>query len=211
MAAISKFLFETSFETHRPGDAPPPPVRRSFTPAEVEAARQEGHALGVEAGRAATFAAAEARAAEALAAIAGQVARLAQAAEAAETARTRELAAAMATIARKLMPGLAERHGLAEVEALLLDCLGRLHDEPRIVVRINDAMLDLLRDRLDALAAGIGFTGRIIVIADPAVAAGDARIEWADGGAERDSARAWADIDGQIARFIETWPQGRRN
>jgi flagellar assembly protein FliH len=78
-------------------------------------------------------------------------------------------------------------------------------------VRVNDALLDILRERLDALASGIGFNGRIIAIADPAVAPGDARIEWADGGAERDSARAWADIDAHIARFIETWPQGRQS
>jgi flagellar assembly protein FliH len=211
MAAISKFLFETSFEAHRAGEAPPAPVRRSFTPAEVEAARAEGHAEGIEAGRAAALAALEARAADALAALAGKLAALLKDAAATEQARTRETVAAMATIARKVMPGLAERHGLAEIEALLLDCLGRLHDEPRVVVRINDAILDALKERLDALASGIGFAGRIIVIADPAVAAGDARIEWADGGAERDSARAWADIDGLIARFIETWPQGRQS
>jgi flagellar assembly protein FliH len=211
MAAISKFLFETSFEAHRTGDAPPPPTRRSFTPVELETARQDAHAQGVEAGRAAALGSAEARAADALATLAGKLGALVQAATAAENARTHELVAAMTTIARKLMPGLAERHGTAEIEALLLDCLGRLHDEPRVVVRVNDGVLDLMRERLDALAAGIGFTGRIIAFADPAVAAGDARIEWADGGAERDSARAWADIDANIARFIETWPQGRQS
>jgi flagellar assembly protein FliH len=211
MAAISKFLFETSFEAHRAGDAPPPPVRRAFTPAELEAARAEGHAEGVEAGQAAAHASIEARTADALAALAGKLAALLKDAAAAEQTRTHEAIAAMATIARKLMPGLSERHGLSEVEALLLDCLGRLHDEPRVVVRINDALLDVLKEKVDALATSIGFAGRIIVIADPAVAAGDARIEWADGGAERDSARAWADIDGLIARFIETWPQGRQS
>ena len=211
MAAISKFLFETSFEAQRAGEAPPPPVRRSFKPAELETARQQAHAQGLEAGHAEALAAVEARAADALAAIAGKLGAFAQSASAAEDARTHEMVAAMGTIARKLMPGLAERHGLAEIETLLLECLGRLHDEPRIVVRVSDETLDVLKDRLDALAAGIGFTGRIIAIADPAVAAGDARIEWADGGAERDSARAWADIDAQIARFIETWPQGRQS
>jgi flagellar assembly protein FliH len=211
MAAISKFLFETSFEAQRAGEAPPAPVRRSFTPAELEAARGEGHAQGVAAGQAAALASLEARGADALGAIAGKLAALLKDAAAAEQARTQEMVAAMTTIARKLIPGLAERHGLAEIEALLLDCLGRLHDEPRVVVRINDALLDALKERLDALATGIGFTGRIIVIADPAIAAGDARIEWADGGAERDSARAWADIDGLIARVIETWPQGRQS
>src|SRR5438045_3269531 len=170
MAAISKFLFETSFEAQRAGEAPPPPVRRSFTPAELETARREAHAHGLDAGRAEALTAIEGRAAEALAALAGKLAAVAQAATAAEIARTHELVAAMGTIARKLMPGLAERHGLAEIEALLLDCLGRLHDEPRIVVRVSDATLDALKDRLDALAAGIGFTGRIIAIADPAVA-----------------------------------------
>jgi flagellar assembly protein FliH len=211
MAAISKFLFETSFEAHRAGDAPPPPARRSFTPQELEAARAEGHAQGVAEGRAEAERAIAAHAAAALAAIADQVAALDAAARAAAEARTHELVAAIGTIARRLIPGLVERHGLAEIEALVVESLARLHDEPRVVVRVNDALLDPLKGRLDELAAGVGYAGRIIAIADHGVAPGDARIEWADGGAERDSPRAWAEIDAQIARFVETWPQGRSN
>ena len=50
----------------------------------------------------------------------------------------------------------------------------------------SNATLDALKERLEALAASIGFAGRIIVIADPAVGAGDARISrlsWKGGGA----------------------------
>ena len=209
MPAISKFLFETSFEAQRRGDAPPPPPRRSYPASEVDELRAASRAEGVEEGTAAAMASIEAHAAKTLGAIAGRIEALAADAAARDDARTHELVGAMATIARKLIPGLVERHGLDEIEALLRDCLSRLHDEPRIVVRVADGVLDAIRPRLDALASQIGFSGRIIAIGDPALPAGDARIEWADGGAERDSARAWADIDGHIARFLETWPQGR--
>lgn len=209
MPAISKFLFETSFEAQRPGDAPPPRPRQSYPAAEVEGLREAAHADGVAAGIAQAMASIEAAAADTLANIGGRLEALTATVTAQENARTRELVGALGVIAKKLVPGLIERHGLAEIETLLGECLARLHDEPRIVVRVADATLDALRPRLDALAASIGFTGRIIAIGDPALPAGDARIEWADGGAERDSARAWADIDSHIARFLDTWPEGR--
>ncbi len=209
MPAISKFLFETSFEAQRLGEAPPPRPRQNYPAAEVEALRDAAHADGVAAGIAQAMASIEAAASDTLTAIGGHLEAFAATVSAQENARTRELVGVVATIAKKLVPGLIERHGLAEIEALLGECLARLHDEPRIVVRVADAALDALRPRLDTLAASIGFTGRIIAIGDPTLPAGDAKIEWADGGAERDSARAWADIDGHIARFLDTWPEGR--
>ena len=59
------------------------------------------------------------------------------------------------------------------------------------------------RSSLVQVTAAAGYTGRIILFADPALKAGDARVEWADGGAERDSAAIWRDIDSAIQRFVE--------
>ena len=209
MPAISKFLFETSFESQRAGEAPPPRPRQSYPAAEVEDLRAAAHAAGVSEGTAQAMASIEAAAADALSVIGGRLESLVADVSAQENDRTRELVGAVGVIAKKLIPGLIDRYGLGEIETLLQECLARLHDEPRIVVRVADATLDALRPRLDALATSIGFTGRIIAIGDPALPLGDAKIEWADGGAERDSARAWADIDGHIARFLDTWPAGR--
>ncbi|MBX6322342.1 MAG: flagellar assembly protein FliH, partial [Rhodospirillaceae bacterium] len=67
-------------------------------------------------------------------------------------------------------------------------------------VRLHDSLLDPLRERLDAVAAGAGFEGRIVILADPAMPVGDCRVEWADGGIERDTDRLWRDIEAALAR-----------
>ena len=48
--------------------------------------------------------------------------------------------------------------------------------------------------------------GRIVLLADETLGLGDARVEWADGGAERDTGRLMRDIDGALARALDTIP-----
>ena len=103
--------------------------------------------------------------------------------------------AAMRTIVAKLVPGLAAKDPLAEVEAFATKCLHEAIDEPRVVLRVAHEIYEPLRERLDALANAAGYAGRIVLLVDDAIAAGDARVEWADGGAERNLAGQCAEID----------------
>ena len=59
------------------------------------------------------------------------------------------------------------------------------------MLRVNDALFDALQRRLAAIAQANGYAGKIVLLADDALAPGDGRIEWADGGAERDTRRLW--------------------
>jgi flagellar assembly protein FliH len=204
MVAISKFLFDTDFAA---GDeasrlAPRPDTRR-FSAIELEAAKAASHAEGVAAGRAAAEQEIARRVADACAAVGARIGELMKAVAARHEAQTREAVAAAAEIVRRLLPALGKREAISEVEALIRDCLTRLHDEPRLVVRVADELLDPVRQRVDQLSAEAGYTGRVILFADPALKSGDARVEWADGGAERDSTAIWRDIDGAIQRFVE--------
>jgi flagellar assembly protein FliH len=204
MGAISKFMFEQSFDGATQAPAVKP--RKNYTPAEydaaVAAAREEGH----EAGRAEAVGEAEQVAAIALKAAGEQLKALMAAAQERQEALTQEMAKAVATMARKLLPALARKHGVGEIEGLVAECLGRLHEEPRIVVRVNDEVLDPVRQRLDALAATLGFAGRFVLLAADDIAPGDARVEWADGGVERDTARGWQEIEAAVQRFIDEGP-----
>jgi flagellar assembly protein FliH len=205
MGAISKFMFEQSFDSAG-GTAPPPKARKNYSPAEydeaVAAAREEGRA----AGRAEAVAEAEQVATVALKAAGEHLKALMGEAKARQDALTQELTKAAGAIARKLLPAYAKKQGVGEIETLVAECLGRLHDEPRIVVRVHDDVLDPVRQRLDALAASIGFAGRFVLLAADDIAPGDARIEWADGGVERDTARTWQEIETAIQRFIDEGP-----
>jgi flagellar assembly protein FliH len=59
-----------------------------------------------------------------------------------------------------------------------------------------------LSEKIDTIATRRGFAGKVVLLAETSVAPGDCRIEWADGGVERDSARLWRDIDLAVARLL---------
>lgn len=204
MVAISKFLFDNDFAT---GDeasrlAPRPDTRR-FSANDLEAAKAAARAEGVAAGRAAAEQEIARRIADACAVLGTRLGDLMKSCATQHEAQTREAVTAAAEIARRLLPSLGKREAISEVEGLIRDCLTRLHEEPRLVVRVADELLDPIRQRLDQLTSAAGYTGRVILFADPALKSGDARVEWADGGAERDSAAIWRDIDSAIQRFVE--------
>jgi flagellar assembly protein FliH len=204
MVAISKFLFDTDFAA---GDeaarlAPRPDTRR-FSANDLEAAKAAAYAEGVAAGRVAAEQDIARRIADACAVIGSKLDLLMKAtAERGET-QMREAVTAAVEIARRLLPSLGKREAIGEVEALIRECLTRLHDEPRLVVRVADELLDPVRQRIDQITGAAGYMGKIILFADPALKPGDARVEWADGGAERDGAAIWRDIDSAIQRFVE--------
>ena len=157
-------------------------------------ARKQGEEAGVARGKAEAIAAHDKQVAGALTAIGQQVAAIAKAtaAEAAAAGKSVDLALA---IVRKLFPALAARDGIAEIEAILTQCLASLKQEPRLVAYVGAARLDALQARLAELTAASGFEGRVVLIGDDKMAESDCRVEWADGGVERDS--------GQILRAIE--------
>jgi len=201
MAQSEKYLFETSFDAEPP---PPTPAEEApepivYSEEELAAARSESFAKGKTDGYESARQDIEQATAEALGAIAAQLKDTA--AELAEVNQRREhqsLQAAV-TILRKLFPELARRHGLEEIEAAIAACLERLHDEPRVVVRTADSLVDRLCERIDPLAEACGFEGKIVLLSDQALSSSDVRIEWADGGAERDTDRLWDDVDQILA------------
>jgi flagellar assembly protein FliH len=227
MAAVRKFLFDTSFDAgskaggafeaaRSPAQAEPEPEAPALTEEDLERALAEGHAAGFaegeRTGRAAGFAEgrdaghAEAQkagvhlAAEAVGLVEHRLQALLAERETAQ-AEARDLALRIArTAVAKLFPRLAERHGLEEIEALLGDCLARLGEEPRVVVRVADDLYDALDERLGPLCAKTGFEGKVVLLSEPDLPAGDLRVEWADGGAERTMADVAAEIDAIIAR-----------
>lgn len=207
MTNARKFLFDTSFDLevrrpqpHRPEpelEAPPPPP--SFSEEELQATRDAAFRAGWEEGSAQAQAearrSAEAAGTRALALIGDSLRQaLERLDERREAAMVQALDGAVAVL-RKLFPLLSERHGLGEIEGLVRNCLERLHEEPRVVVRAPDALLDALRLRLDELKLEAAYEGRVVLLADDELGPGDARIEWADGGAERSGRLLWGEIE----------------
>ena len=77
-----------------------------------------------------------------------------------------------------------------------------------MVVRVNDALHETAREKLDEIVRRCSPDTRLVVLAEPEIALGDCRIEWADGGIDRDSAAIAAAIDEAVARYINARRSG---
>jgi flagellar assembly protein FliH len=82
------------------------------------------------------------------------------------------------------------REPLGEIGALVSDCFSHLVSTPHLVVRINDSLYEAARERIERLAKQSGFAGRLVILAEPDIATGDCKIEWADGGVVLERARS---------------------
>lgn len=105
-------------------------------------------------------------------------------------------------VTHKLLPQMAERFSLPEIERVILESLEVRKDEQRIAVMVSAQHLDAMKERLDRLALERGFAGKLILIADDNMGPSDCRVEWADGGAERMYERLFAQIEMEFAKAI---------
>lgn len=195
-----KFLFDTQFENPSAKAKAPPPPR--FERADLERA----HAEGLIQGRSAALAEAKANQEATIGALLSKLVEGVQQLQASRgddalAAERYSLEVAHAALS-KLFPRLNREHGLAEIEAVIEACLVRLREEPRLVVRVSDGTLDALRARLDAMAERAGFVGKIVMIAEDRLKAGDVVIEWADGGAERNQGQLWLTVEELVRRGL---------
>jgi flagellar assembly protein FliH len=202
MTAGVKFLFDEDFAAGaKPRAGAVPQSQHDAAVAEAEA---RGHRNGLAAGRAAAEADTERRLVAALAKAANGIDALAKRLEDIEARLEREAAELAVATAGRLAPSLIEREPFAEIAALVSDCLRHLVSAPHVVVRVADPLYEEACSRLNAIAERSGFAGRLIVLADPDIAVGDCRIEWADGGVTRDRAAVERAIGEAVERYLAT-------
>lgn len=107
------------------------------------------------------------------------------------------------TAADKLASGLLDQEPAAALEKLFDDCIDLASEAPHIAIRVNDALAEQIRNRVDETARHKGFAGKIIVISDPEVAIGDGQLDWADGGATRSYEDIRKRIDDVVCQYLE--------
>ena len=79
-------------------------------------------------------------------------------------------------------------------------------DEPRVVFRVPDAMLDTLQPRIAEMSGKAGYSGEVVLLADDRMGMSDCLVEWADGGAERNVERLWAEVEEILTRTLDAQP-----
>jgi flagellar assembly protein FliH len=182
------------------------PVRRRLRDRQRRAGKADHHAQAqAEAYRNGLVAAEgkiEGRTSAACERIAQGIAALAQGLGAIEARLEAESVEVAFAVARKLAPELVAAEPFAEIAALAAACFRQLVAAPHVVVRIAEPIYDAAHARLGEIARLQGFEGRMIVLAEPGMALGDCRIEWADGGIARDRVATDAVIGEAVGRYL---------
>jgi flagellar assembly protein FliH len=204
MGAPAKFLFDVDFAAGHEREATVTLAEHAAKLADTEAmAHRRGYAeaqndAAVEAGR---------RIAGTLERVAASLAEATKALAAVEARLECEAVEVAVAVARKLAPTLIEREPFAEIAALASSCFRELVAAPHIVVRINDSLYATAREKLEDITRAHGYEGRLVVLGEPSIGVGDCRIEWADGGINRDAGLA----DGAIAEAVARYISARRS
>ncbi|HEY0849631.1 MAG TPA: FliH/SctL family protein [Bradyrhizobium sp.] len=199
MAAPAKFLFDVDFSAPDKREKPATPAEIAQKIAEAEA---RAYRAGYDAAQREAKVESDRRAALALEEIGIAIRGIASRFAGIETRMETEAVDVAVAVARKLCAELIAREPLGEINALASDCFSHLVSTPHLVVRINDSLYDAARTQIERLAAQAGFEGRLVILAEPAIATGDCRIEWADGGVVLDRAAIEAKISELVGRYM---------
>jgi flagellar assembly protein FliH len=205
MAAPAKFLFDTDFA------APDKTRERAATAVEIAEkianAEARAYRAGYEAAQREAKAESDRRSALALEEIGIAVKAIASRFSGIEARMETEAVDVAVAVARKLCNELVAREPLGEITALVSDCFSHLVATPHLVVRINDQLYDAARADIERQAAQGGFEGRLVILAEPGIATGDCRIEWADGGVVLERAAVEAKISELVGRYMASRDQ----
>lgn len=200
MGAPAKFLFDLDFAA--------PDTAKERAASAIEIAQQladaetRGYRAGYEAARHEAKAESDRRAALALEEIGISIKAIAGRFSTIEARMETEAVDVALSVARKLCAEMIAAEPLTEVMALVSDCFRHLTSTPHIVVRINDTLYDPAREKIEQLAKRNGFEGRLVILAEPDIPAGDCKIEWADGGVTLDRAAIEAKINELVGRYL---------
>ncbi|SMQ74481.1 flagellar assembly protein FliH [Devosia lucknowensis] len=212
MASPARFTFDLDLQPRASRRAAPPPA--PSIPEDVVAqlianAREEAYAEGMRAGEQNAASMAAQTIAAAAGSLATQSAKMAAALDEARNGHHQDAVELALSVGRKLSLHLVARFPLAELEALVAECLPSLSGVPHLVIRCHPDLADAIRDMATAQMSHAGFAGRLVVMGDPDIRIGDGRLEWVDGGLVRDIAETSRQIDRQIATYLAARTRGQ--
>jgi flagellar assembly protein FliH len=184
-----RFTFETEFEGGRPASASAP-YKRVYSAEEVAALAAAARAEG----EAAAMSTIEAQTARALSELA-EAAKLALPTLAVAAHEHRAGSAELAlACARQIADTACDRFPEAPLQSALAALAREVEATPKLVLRAPPALIERLQAALAETAEAIGYAGQIIARADPALPLAAFVLDWGDGSAAFDPARAAARV-----------------
>ena len=200
MGAPAKFLFDTDFSVPNKSSERAPTTQEIAQ--QIAAAESRAYQNGFDAAQREARVQSDRRIALAIENIAAGIKGIAQSITAVEARMETEAVDVAVAVARKLCSELIAAEPLTEVTALVCDSFRHLVSTPHLVVRINDQLYDAAREQIERLAKQHGFTGHLVILAEPDIETGDCRIEWADGGIVLERTAIDARIDELVRGYM---------
>lgn len=201
---VKKYLFDLAFDDLVGSDGvereKPKPT---FTQEQLEAAQKEAYENGVSAGKKAVLESQQQYTNLLLNEINDKLLDLGKQAQSIWQQQLLELHQVALVIARKIMPTYIERNGTQEIEAIVSKVIKDMSREPRLVIRVSEDKFDEASQRINKIAEGQAYEGKVVILGDAELGSSDCRIEWADGGIERDVRTLWEEID-RVLSEIQT-------
>jgi flagellar assembly protein FliH len=84
----------------------------------------------------------------------------------------------------------------------VVDVLSHVRSAPHVVVRLAEEILEPAGGRLKTVAEQRGFASRLVMLPAPELKPDEVRIEWADGGVERDRTAIEERIAEAVSRYL---------
>ena len=192
------FLFDTDFGRPR---GPSPADAEASARAEAERAALEAaaYARGLQDGRSEAALQEQARLADALTRVGLAAAGLLNQSDLRDGEREAQALAFAGALARRIAGEALDARPLAAVEEAARSALRHLRGVPHLVLRVSEGLVDEAEALMRRLSREHGFEGRLVVLGEPDMAPGDARLEWADGGVVRERARIEAALDAALS------------
>ncbi len=219
MQSAEKFMFDYSFdnepEVQLESEAAPEqpeeaaeeePIVPTFSEEDIEIARQQSFDAGKQEGLAATTETLAKQMNVTLALIDQKLTEAFGAQDAANEELARSALSVAKGICGKMLPTMAEKNAFDEVERVITEVFSKLVDHPSATISVHTSLLEAIEQRVKELSESKGYQGKIIFRADDTMAPDDCKVEWYNGGSERDSQAIWQEISTIIDRNINGTP-----
>jgi flagellar assembly protein FliH len=201
MAEPVKYTFDQAFDG---GEKSRYDDKVSKLQAEMEAAKQQAYQQGLSEGKQQALAEIEAATLNTLSGLSGTVQSLYDQHNQIEAKMKHDMVQLAYTIASKLAPALIEREPLHELETLITECMQTVNNEPRLVLRVSEQLLDNMSTRMDDLKKMANFNGDVVVVAENSLGLQDCTLEWAEGG----TTKRYGEIQKQIENTVQKYIMG---
>jgi flagellar assembly protein FliH len=208
MAAPAKFLFDMDFGA--PDRVREKPATAAEIAQKIAEAEARAYRNGYDAAQREAKAESDRRVAVALEGIGVAIQGIASRFAGVQTRMETEAVDIAVAVARKLCNELIAGEPMARITGLVRDCFSHLVSTPHLVVRINEGLYEIARERIELLAKRSGFEGRLVILAEPEIETGDCKIEWADGGVVLERAAIEAKINELVGRYMASRGQAAR-